>query len=106
MTQPKRPGPPERSQTVRQALRQALDGEASRTAKELSAEVGIPEKEVATHLSHLERSMKKEGRRLKVTPARCVECDFSFAKRDRLTRPATCPVCKSIRIEPQRFRIE
>ena len=92
----------ERHATVRAALRAALRN-GPRTARELSAQVGIPEKQVAGHLEHLGRSLKAAGQRLHVDPARCLDCGFVFRKRDRLSRPSRCPVCRGERVDAPRF---
>lgn len=95
-----------RQATVRAALREALRA-GPLTARELSARVGIPERQVAGHLEHLGRSLKAGGReRLRVEAARCVECGFAFRKRDRLSRPSRCPVCRGQRLAAPRFAIE
>jgi transcriptional regulator len=96
----------ERQETVRVALRQALrTGPA--TAHDLSARVGVPEKEVAGHLEHLARSLRgaRTGERLRVDPAACLECGFAFRKRERLGRPSRCPVCRGERVDGPRFAI-
>ena len=63
--------PSARSETVRQALRAALrDGVLS--ARELSGQVSITEKDVVTHLEHLERSLQREAERLRIEPAVCL----------------------------------
>jgi hypothetical protein len=86
------------------ALRDALR-QGPRTARELSAHVGIPEKQVAGHLEHLARSLRAGGERFQVEPAGCQDCGFVFKKRDRLTRPSRCPVCRSEHLDAPRFRI-
>jgi predicted Zn-ribbon and HTH transcriptional regulator len=93
-----------RPETIRAALRQALEA-GPLTAHELSARVRIPEKQVAAHLEHLARSLKARGERLRVDPARCPACGFTFRKRERLTAPSRCPVCRSEQIEPPRFAV-
>jgi predicted Zn-ribbon and HTH transcriptional regulator len=98
-------GPTERQATIRAALREALRA-GPRTARELSGAVGVPEKQVAAHLEHLARSLKASGERLRVEPARCQDCGFTFRKRDRLSRPSRCPVCRSERLDAPRFAIE
>lgn len=104
-----RPRPPatpgERDQTPRQAIIDALLGREL-TAKDLSAEVRASEKDVIGHLEHIRRSLRDEtGRRFVVTPARCLECGFSFGKRERLSAPGRCPLCKSERVEPPLFSV-
>ncbi len=99
------PAPKERSQTIRDALRAALrKGPVS--ARELSTEVGISEKDVPEHLQHLERSAKKDGERFVMQPAACLACGFSFSQRTRLSTPGRCPECASERIEPPQFKLE
>jgi len=95
---------PPRSETARQALLDAL-ARGPFTAHELSREVGIPERDVVSHLEHLEKSARARGARLVMEPPVCEECGFSFKKRDRLGRPSRCPVCRSGRVSPPRFRI-
>ena len=94
----------ERHVTIRSKLRQVL-GEGSLTARELSARVGISEKEVAGHLAHLARSLRQSGERLRVEPTRCLACAFVFKDRTRLDKPSRCPECKSERLAPSRFVI-
>jgi len=65
------------------------------SARDLSGLVGIPEKEVAGHLEHIRASLHRTSRRFVVLPAECAKCGFVFDKRERLTRPSRCPVCKS-----------
>ena len=98
-------GPPERSETVRDALARAL-GEGPATAKDLSGLVSIREKDVEGHLEHLARSLRHHGERLAVAPAHCLACGFTFKDRTRLSRPGACPQCRGTRIEPPVFSIE
>ncbi|GFO64940.1 transcriptional regulator [Geomonas paludis] len=93
--------PPRRQDTVRQELT-ALLREEGLTAKELSGLVGISEKEVLEHLEHLRIALHG---RLDMTPPRCLECGFSFQKRERLKKPGRCPVCRSERITDPSFTI-
>jgi transcriptional regulator len=95
----------ERTRTVREAIREELLRGAA-TARELSERVSIREKDVAEHLEHLEKSSRARGERLVVEPASCIACGYSFARRNRLTRPGSCPQCGSTRIDPPAFRIE
>ena len=103
----KRPRPhklTERYATVRSALREVLR-EGPLTARELSARVGIGEKEVSGHLEHLARSLRHGSERLRVEPAQCLACAFVFKARTRLTKPSKCPMCRSERMDPPRFVI-
>ncbi|MBU5638808.1 ArsR family transcriptional regulator [Geomonas sp. Red69] len=93
--------PARRQDTVRQELT-ALLREGSLTAKELSGLVGISEKEVLEHLEHLRIALHG---RLDMTPPRCLECGFSFQKRERLRKPGRCPVCRGERIVEPSFTI-
>jgi predicted Zn-ribbon and HTH transcriptional regulator len=90
--------------TIRSALRATLR-EGPLTARELSARVGIGEKEVAEHLEHLARSLRHSGECLLVEPARCLACGFVFKGRTRLARPSKCPACRSQRLRPAQFQI-
>ena len=90
--------------TVRHLIMTALeDGPVD--AKDISALVGIPEKEVAGHLEHIHTTLHRSGRRLLVQPAECVKCGFVFVKRERFTRPGKCPVCRSGSIHAPAFSI-
>jgi transcriptional regulator len=79
--------------------------EGTFTARDLSARVGITEKDVAQHLEHVGRSVRDGGERLTVEHARCLGCGFVFKDRERLTRPSRCPRCKAERVQPARFGI-
>lgn len=91
--------------TVRENIRLALL-EGTMTALDLSRHAGIPEREVADHLEHLERSLKHRGERLVIAVPKCLGCGFEFTKRHRFTRPGGCPSCRGRRISLPRFRIE
>ncbi len=96
--------PPERRSTVRDALQKALEAGPA-TARELSREVGVSEKEIADHLEHLARSLEGEGRRLLIEPAECIACGYVFEDRRRFETPSRCPECQSERIEPPVFHV-
>lgn len=91
--------------TVRAALLAQLRG-GPITALELSARVGIPERDVAGHLEHIARSLRTGAERMHTEPASCLDCGFVFRKRERLTRPGACPTCRGTHIEAPRFWIE
>jgi predicted Zn-ribbon and HTH transcriptional regulator len=75
-------------------------------AKEISSVVGIGEKEVYTHLSHIVRSVKHQRKKLIIKPAECLGCGYVFEKRKRFTRPSRCPICKSEHIQNPMYRID
>lgn len=93
--------PPDRRETVRQEIVDLL-AEENLTAKEVSGLIGVGEKEVLDHLEHVKAALH---RALVVTPSRCLECGFSFKKRDRLSKPGKCPVCRSERISDPSFTL-
>lgn len=100
---PKKPFiPPEKHDTLRHEIIILLKGDTL-SAKEISAKVGIPEKEVYGHLEHIQAG--KIELSLIVTPAACRKCGFVFAKRDRLKKPGKCPVCRSELIREPLFFI-
>lgn len=102
---PKPPAvPPPRQATVRARLADLL-GEGPRSVRELSAALGLAEAELYPHLEHLRESLRRRGRRLRVTPAACRGCGFAFAKRTRLTPPSRCPVCRSEQIADPLFSV-
>ena len=75
------------------------------SALELSGSVGIPEKEVAGHLEHIRHTLHRTGRRFVVQPAECASCGFVFEKRERLTRPSRCPVCRNESVHAPLFSL-
>ncbi len=91
--------------TIRQKIIEALKGNML-TAREISGAVGVKEKEVIEHLPHIERSVSgnKSGRFVIESPE-CLECGFSFRKRQRLKTPSRCPICRSEGIKEMRFGI-
>ena len=98
------PAPKPRGETHRRALHDALLGEP-RTARELSVALSLRERDVLSHLEHLDRSLDHTGERLEIEPARCLACGFAFDERARLTKPGRCPRCRATRIALPRFSI-
>jgi len=97
--------PRETHDTIRQEIiAELLKGRCS--ARDLSAAVRIPEREVYNHLEHIHRSIASSDRHLVITPAECKKCGFVFAKRGKLKRPGKCPVCKGESIREPRFGID
>ena len=96
--------PAERHETVRQEIISALRGRTL-TAKEISAEVHISEREVYEHLEHIRRTVSKKDLTLIIDPAECLKCRFVFRKRERLKKPGRCPVCRNELIQEPLFSI-
>ncbi len=90
--------------TVRHELIAALE-QGQRSAKELSSEVRISEKEVYDHLEHIRKSLQGSGRQFTVMPAECRKCGFVFSKRARLGKPGKCPLCRAESIHGPLFSI-
>ncbi len=102
---PRKPVIPRTAQeTIRHEIGEFLRGQ-SVSAREISAAVRIPEKEVYGHLEHIRLSLQPGGAMLEVTPAECRKCGFVFAKRHRLTPPGRCPVCRNEAIFEPLFSI-
>lgn len=74
-------------------------------ALDISQLLRIQEKEVYLHLPHIAKSLIPRKQRLKVIPAACLSCGFSFRDRARLNKPGRCPRCRSERIRSPRFSI-
>ena len=91
------------SATLPQRLRLALSQDQAKTLHELSAELGVAEKELPSTLAKLERTLKREHGGLAREPARCIACGFAFTDRTRFLRPGRCPRCRSERIAPARY---
>ncbi|MDJ0781562.1 MAG: transcriptional regulator [Desulfosarcinaceae bacterium] len=90
--------------TLRQHLIRLL-GKAPMDLCDLAAALGIREAEAAEHLQHVTRTLRSQGRTLKVVPAHCRQCGHAFTKRTRFTRPGRCPRCRSNRIEGAKYFI-
>ena len=103
---PKDPHVPiERHETIRHEILSILVDQTL-SAKDISGEVHIPEKDVYDHLEHIERSTHKTGHHLTIIPAECLKCGFVFKKRERLKKPGRCPVCKGEQIQEPLFSVK
>jgi len=104
-TKPKQPFIPKMQQeTLRHEIALLLQKETL-SARDISGEVRISEKEVLEHLEHIRTALHKSGGRLHITPAVCRRCGFAFRKRERLAKPGRCPVCQGEQIEPPLFSL-
>ena len=97
--------PVEMHDTVRREIIAVLE-HGERSARDLSSEVRISEREVYSHLEHIRKTMGATGRHLAVTPAECKKCGFVFSKRERLKKPGKCPLCRGEAIYEPLFSIE
>lgn len=97
--------PAERHETVRREIMEILKGQIL-SAKDISAAVHIPVKEVYEHLEHIQRSLMKGQHHLTILSAACKKCGFMFKKRERLRKPGKCPVCRGESIEEPLFSLE
>ncbi|MEL6346083.1 MAG: transcriptional regulator [Myxococcota bacterium] len=94
--------PPERTQTDRQRLLDALSKGEAFTVPELSKLAGISQQTVQIVLD----AMMKGRVKLTVIPPKCVHCGFTFEGRSRSRRPSKCPKCRKGRIVRARFARE
>ncbi len=97
------PTPRESATTSRQAIRELLLAEPL-SALEISQLLSLPEKEVLSHLEHIARAPGPSCH-FQMTPAACKHCGFSFRKRERLTTPSRCPICRGESIRRPRFAL-
>ncbi len=91
-------------QTIRQQIIEFLSNKEM-GARELSQSVGIREKEVYDHLSHIARSVNARRKKLIIIPSRCLECGYIFEDRKRFSPPSRCPQCKSEHIQDPTYRV-
>ena len=70
--------------------------------------LGIRRRDLEAEIRHAERTARRAGERLVVTPAECEACGFVFRGRDarHLQPPSRCPKCRSERIVDPLFRLE
>ncbi len=92
-------------ETIRQQMIELLAG-GEYTDRDLSQFLGISEKDVVYHLEHIARSVQGHKRKLKVIPARCMECGFTFEDRRRFSKPGRCPRCKGEHLQDPRYHIQ
>ena len=90
--------------TLRQKMIALLEADQL-GARHLSRHLGIREKEVETHLVHIERSVEAQGKKIVIRPSRCLNCGYVFRNRRRFSRPGRCPRCKATHLEAPLFKI-
>ncbi len=89
--------------TIRQAIKELLLQQPL-SALEISKLLSIPEKEALNHLEHLALAPGQDHR-FRLEPAVCKHCGFVFKKRERLTTPSHCPICRHQSIRRPRFAL-
>jgi hypothetical protein len=78
-------------QTPRQRIIELITG-TRLASHQLAQMLGIPERQVEEHLSHVVKSVARDpSRRFILEPSGCPDCGFLFRDRTRLTRPGRCP---------------
>ncbi|MCI4464657.1 MAG: transcriptional regulator [Thermoproteus sp.] len=70
-----------------------------------AAGLDLTPSEIYDELEHVAKTLKRQGLKLAVVPARCRNCGYEFRDRERLRKPSKCPRCHSERIEPPRFYV-
>lgn len=97
---------PERSQTLVQAVFEALRGEHWWTLRELSATLGVSEKVLPEVLGKVARRCESRSvSALERRAPRCVPCGFEFIERTRASKPSRCPRCRSERLAAAAYRV-
>ncbi len=96
--------PVSREETVRQNIVSVLRGQTL-SAREISGEVHVSEKEVIHNLQYIQKTLAKDKHHLRIIPAECRKCGFIFKKRERFKKPGKCPVCRDERIKEPLFSI-
>jgi transcriptional regulator len=77
------------------------------SSHQLAQMLGIPERQIEDHLTHVVKSVARDpSRRFILEPSTCPDCGFVFQDRRRLTRPSRCPRCRGEGITSPRYGIE
>jgi transcriptional regulator len=77
------------------------------SSRQLAKLVGITEREVEDHISHIIKSVARDrSLRFNLEPCKCSHCGFSFRDRSKITRPSRCPRCHSEAITAPQYGIE
>lgn len=91
--------------TIRQQIIELLK-ENELGANDLSRHIGIQEKEIEDHLTYVKRSVESSKHAFIITPAKCLNCGYTFKNRKRLSSPGRCPKCRNSHIQDPSFRIQ
>jgi predicted Zn-ribbon and HTH transcriptional regulator len=93
--------------TVRERIA-ALLREREWAADALALEVEIDRGTLEEELTHLDRSARRRGERIVVSPARCLGCRAVCKPRDArpFHAPRRCPACKQERMSFPGYRLQ
>ena len=92
--------------TPRQRMIDLLTG-ARLSSQQLAQMLGIAERQVEEHLTHVVKTVARDrSRRFILDPSTCPDCGFVFRDRTKLTRPSRCPKCRSEGITAPRYGIK
>ena len=92
-------------QTPRRRLIELLTGTLL-SSNQLAQLMGIPERQVEEHLTHIVKTIARDPSRTFVLERpECRHCGFAFRERTKLTRPSRCPRCRSEAITAPRYGI-
>ncbi|MDI6797111.1 MAG: ArsR family transcriptional regulator [Desulfatibacillaceae bacterium] len=97
--------PAHKSLTLRRRIEEILENGPA-TIRDISRLAGMSEKDVSSHLPHVDKSLAARGRKLAISPYSCINCGFAFQSKKRFKKPGRCPKCKCERMEEAVFQIE
>ena len=92
-------------ETRREKIIKILTEKDDTTLQELADIIQVPVKTVVEDLNNVRKTIRSERLRIEVRPASCMNCNYIFTGRSRISDPSKCPKCHAERINPQGFRI-
>lgn len=93
-------------QTPRQRIIELITG-TRRTSHQLAQMLGIAERQVEDHLTHVVKTIARDRtKRFILEPSSCPGCEYVFRDRTKLTRPSRCPRCHGEGITAPRYGID
>jgi transcriptional regulator len=72
--------------TTREKIIRCLEAEPM-TARDLSKALRISEKDAYSHLPSIKKSIKHQGKLIKIMPCYCLNCGFEFKDRKSFKKP-------------------
>jgi len=91
--------------TRREKIVELLSEDKGLTLLEIADLTNVPVKVVVQDLDSVRKTIRYDNKRIEVRPAVCMNCNYTFSGRSRISDPHKCPECHSERISPQIFRI-